>query len=468
MMTRRQSLFCAGALVLVALPACVSRDAGYQDVRRTVAARTGHDLNWRSVDSSSVSERRTRELLAKPLTARTAVQVALYNNPAVQAAFEDLGISRAGIVEAFRLPNPTIDAALHYHGDGDPDLDLAVMEDISALLFLPVKNGAARADLEATTLAVAGAVMDLTLDVTRSYYRYQAARQVVEVRRTVLLAAKASYDASKSLHEAGNITDLDLANEQALYEEARLAEAQAETALVSERERLTSLMGLWGENARWTTAGRLPDPPDREVDVQAVEQRAIERSIDLDLARRRFAAAAKRANLGRAEGLLPELKAGVSFERDEGDWGVGPAAALEVPIFYQGQGAVARAEAEMRKQRSSHTAVAIAIRAAARSAVTRLIAARDRVFYYKRVLLPLRDRIVNETQLQYNAMNVGVFQLLVARRDQIETGRAYVEALRDYWIARAEVEQLLAGRLVRGFSEPAPIEMPRPAPAAQH
>jgi cobalt-zinc-cadmium efflux system outer membrane protein len=45
-------------------------------------------------------------------------------------------------------------------------------------------------------------------------------------------------------------------------------------------------------------------------------------------------------------------------------------------------------------------------------------------------------------------MNIGVFQLLSAKRDQVETARAWVEALRDYWIARAELDQLLAGRLV--------------------
>ena len=78
--------------------------------------------------------------------------------------------------------------------------------------------------------------------------------------------------------------------------------------------------------------------------------------------------------------------------------------------------------------------------------------------YYKSVLLPLRQQVVDETQLQFNAMAVGVFQLLQAKRDQIETGRSYVETLRDYWITRAELEQLLAGRLVRGGFEANALE----------
>ncbi|MES1186917.1 MAG: TolC family protein, partial [Myxococcales bacterium] len=63
------------------------------------------------------------------------------------------------------------------------------------------------------------------------------------------------------------------------------------------------------------------------------------------------------------------------------------------------------------------------------------------------VLLPSRERILNATQLQFNAMSASVFQLLLAKREQIETARSYVEALRDYWTAYAEAEQLRSGRL---------------------
>ena len=65
------------------------------------------------------------------------------------------------------------------------------------------------------------------------------------------------------------------------------------------------------------------------------------------------------------------------------------------------------------------------------------------------VLLPLRQRVLEETELHYNAMTIGVFQLLAAKRDQIATARTYVELLRDYWLARNEVQRMLAGGGVR-------------------
>ena len=62
-------------------------------------------------------------------------------------------------------------------------------------------------------------------------------------------------------------------------------------------------------------------------------------------------------------------------------------------------------------------------------------------------MLPLRNEIVEQTQLQYNAMQLGPFQLLIAKQQQIDAGAAYIRALRDYWLARTELDQLLNGRM---------------------
>jgi cobalt-zinc-cadmium efflux system outer membrane protein len=74
--------------------------------------------------------------------------------------------------------------------------------------------------------------------------------------------------------------------------------------------------------------------------------------------------------------------------------------------------------------------------------------------YYRDILLPLRERIVNEAQLQYNAMQLGPFVLLNAREQQIETAVAYIETLREYWLARGDVGQILNGRLPTSVAAP--------------
>jgi cobalt-zinc-cadmium efflux system outer membrane protein len=46
-------------------------------------------------------------------------------------------------------------------------------------------------------------------------------------------------------------------------------------------------------------------------------------------------------------------------------------------------------------------------------------------------------------------MQISGFQLLQAKRDEIETAKVYLEAVRDYWLARAELEEILAGRFIK-------------------
>ena len=59
--------------------------------------------------------------------------------------------------------------------------------------------------------------------------------------------------------------------------------------------------------------------------------------------------------------------------------------------------------------------------------------------------MPQRKLIVDQTQVQYNAMQRGGYDLLTARERELSAERAYLEAWRDYWIARVELERALTG-----------------------
>lgn len=448
------------ALAALAASACVASDAGYDDVRKTTAARIRHDVRWYEHDSESRAQARTRELLAKRLDVEAAVQVALLNNQGLQASFEELGMARGRLVQALSLPNPTVEGSIRYRGSDDPELEVGGMIDLTELLLLPWRDGSASAGLDAAKLEVAGRVIDLAYAVRLAFFEYQAALQTLELRGEVLSALRASFAAAEALHEAGNITELSFANERALYEEARLSHASAEASLEGKRNELGVLMGVWAADAKFEAEPRLAEPQPVDATLEGLERRALEKSLELAAIRARYRAAAKAANFANVRGFLPELEAGVSAERDEEGWGVGPAASLELPLFYQGQGEVATAQAQARAERRRHSEAAVQIRAAARSLAVRLRTSADSVKYYREVLLPLREQIVAGTLLQFNAMSVGVFQLLQAKRAQVQTAEAYVSVLRDYWTARAGAEQLLAGRLPAGVTGFAGAEVP--------
>jgi hypothetical protein len=85
------------------------------------------------------------------------------------------------------------------------------------------------------------------------------------------------------------------------------------------------------------------------------------------------------------------------------------------------------------------------VRAAARALRERAIALRDRVAYIRTVHLPIRHRLVRETLQYYNAMQVGAFDVLLAKQEEIAAGQELLETLRDAWLARLDLEELLAG-----------------------
>ena len=65
-------------------------------------------------------------------------------------------------------------------------------------------------------------------------------------------------------------------------------------------------------------------------------------------------------------------------------------------------------------------------------------------------------------------MLVGVFQLLEAKRGQIEAGEKYIEALHDYWEARTDLEAALGRAIPVPEGNAVRPSDPVPAPAAPH
>ena len=207
-------------------------------------------------------------------------------------------------------------------------------------------------------------------------------------------------------------------------------------------------MGLWGKDTEWQADGRLPDIPgaaDADRGYRAGCAHPEHRPVACPAAHRRRGPA---AGLQQDNGVDPGVHFGALGERKRRSWKVGPVLEVPIPLFDQGQARVGRAVAELRRTQQEYYASGDAdSRDGSGGPRIECEGARDRALYYRDILLPLQERIVNEAQLQYNAMQIGPIQLLREREQQIETGVAYVEALREYWLARADAGQISSGRL---------------------
>jgi cobalt-zinc-cadmium efflux system outer membrane protein len=440
--------------LLVLLTGCATFDqrAGFSDVSDAVAAHSGKRVVWNlgtELDAQVAQE--VRALLQDTLTADGAVQVALLNSRDLQALYAELGVAQADLVQAGLLRNPVFDGVVRVLvNGGPPELEFNAAMDFLDIFYRPLRRRVAAARFEEAKVEVTGAVLDFATMVRASFYRHQANEQMLELLQTIVQALAVAFDVTQRLHEAGNITDLDLARDRALFEEEKLRLRAAEVAARQSRARLNAVMGLWGEQTDWHIDRRLPDIPAQPLPLNGLEARALRQSLDLASARQRLLAAGEQLGVSRAVALLPDASLGAGGERAEGEWGVGPVFEFPIPLFDQGQARIGRAAAELRRAQQEYYALGVRLRSTARAVHERVQGAYDRALYYRDIVLPLRERIVHETQLQYNAMQLGVIDLLRAREQQIQAAVAYVETLLDYWLARTDIEQLLSGRLPSG------------------
>jgi cobalt-zinc-cadmium efflux system outer membrane protein len=268
------------------------------------------------------------------------------------------------------------------------------------------------------------------------------------LRKEITLAAGNSFELAQRLHSAGNISDLELATENAHFEQSRLDLANSETALLDAREQLTRLMGLWGSQTNWRLPDQLPDIPAAEIPLENLESMAIENRLDMAAERKAVEALAQALGITIDWRWVGQIEVGVSTEREtDRTWVTGPSLAIELPIFNQRQADIARLEAQLRRSQKRLTAQAIEIRSEVRSLRNRLIMQRNIVDHYRGTVLPLREQIVDLTLKNYNYMLTGAFDLLMAKQQEFEAYQKYLEAIRDYWIIRADMQRSLGGRL---------------------
>ena len=437
-------------LITASLSACVSTGVreDLAEIREITQAIALADVGGEVEDVSAPD---VAEILQAPLDADAAVRIALVNNRELRATLRELGVARGRLLQAGLLANPLVDAELQ--PERQTAIALRVEWDIASLLLAPLRAEAASADLDVARFEAAGLVIETGYMVRDAFHELLAAEERLAVAQRQLDALAAARDAARALEAAGNLRELDVSARDAAYEEERVHVAEMELTALEAREQVQRLLGLHGEEAAWVTSGPLPPVPTEENDAPDLERRAIDASLELRAMQSRMVAAARRAGLARTEGIMPELLVdvhGLLGDPTGGAAGVtiGGGLSLRLPIFDRGDGLVAAYEHQLDAWFERYVGVAIDVRSAARESRARLLSSRMRAQHYAETVLPARQRVLDQTLLQYDAMQVSVFQLLDALRARQETEMAAIDTRHEYWSAAAALDALLAGHRV--------------------
>ena len=251
---------------------------------------------------------------------------------------------------------------------------------------------------------------------------------------------------------------------------AELLRAKART--IGPREDLRRLLGLSGSDARWSVQAGLPGLPDGDPALRDMIDLARAERLELAAARANQAVVNETLETARFWRYFGGVELGAMAHKEQGEpnWVAGPSLALEIPLFDQRQAQIAKLEAFKRQGEAELNALAIDVRADVRSSSARVITARGVVEQYAKVVVPLRESVVRYSQEQYDAMLLGVYQLIQAKQEEFEAYREYIEALRDYWVAKSDLERAVGRRI--GAPSPAVVHNPAaavaPPPAHSH
>ena len=454
----------AGGLALGGC-ASLSPDAGMGTVQGIVASDLGKSsIKVESDAAAADAGGRVARLLKASLTADAAVQVAIFSNRGLQAEFDELGIADAQRLAASLPPNPKF-SAIGYFASNALEIDGQIAASILALATLPARREIAGLNFESAKLRTAEAVLRLAAQTRRQYFRAVAATEQLAVLEQARASSDVAAELTKKLGEAGTLNKLDQAREFAFQTELGAQVARARLSERLERERLSRLMGLWGGQIAYKLPRALPALPKSVKTARDIEGIAIERRIDLKLARASLSATARQFGLTEATRYVNdvELVAGAQITRDvrvdgagvrsiDRAYKFGPGVNFEIPLFDFGQARVAEAEQTYLREANRLAEKAVTIRSEVREAYQAYKGAYDIARYYETKLLPLRRIIQDQSLLQYSGMLIDVSTLLVDARARVFSLAQAVDAKREFWLAEVDLKHATVGGGVLGVT----------------
>ncbi len=400
-----------------------------------------------------------RYLLKNELTPEAAIQISFLKNPKVQAIFEELGIAYADLVEAGLLSNPNFSLEVRYpHKNAFvTNIEYLVTTTFLDMFLIPLRTRLAKAEFEQAKRRVTNQILDLAFEVRKTYYELLAELQILKYTQSIVELTSIQGEIISRQNKVGNVNRLDFQLVQARFLEANLEIAKVQTSIIRLREKLNRLLGLSAD-----VCLILPEIPQafdfQGFDLCALEPIALSERLDLQEARFEV------IRLGRLLGLkdgwtYSNLKAGIAGERDpDGLNLIGFGLSGEIPIFNFGQAARMRIFAQLRQAQGRYEELEIRILSEVREAYKLLMSNLRMIIDYRMRIIPLQKEISNSSEELYNVMELGVDRLIENKRQELEANRSYFEILRDYWVARVQLDKALGGYLFRLLSQDNCIE----------
>jgi len=380
-------------------------------------------------------------VIADGLTEPEAIAIALWNNPAFAAVLADLDVSRGELAAAGMLRNPVLSMLFPL---GPKQFEATLSLPLDSLLHRPHRIAAARIEVERVAADLVRSGLDLIRDTQLAFTSALLAAEVAALaaesaglaqRRATLANLRVSAgDASEAFAMAATV---DAGRARGDASRARHASWRAD-------QQLRALLGLPADVA---LPALVPDEPGSTPPALAALLRiALASRPDLRAAELTLEAASERAGLTRAEVWQIALLADVNSVTREADQ-VGPGVALEVPLFDQRQGSLAKLDAEAHRAMLRIAALRDTIERELDQTWHDEAAARAELVELRDSLLPASERDKAAAERVFTSGEESEEVLLQAQWRNLEVRRIFAAVRARQRDARAMLERGIGRRL---------------------
>ncbi len=411
---RRSHVRAVLALVVLSLVGC-KVPSGYDRayVSQGIKDRADYDLG--RVAEPGVLNLPDGVSLQDGLSEEDAAAVALWNNAQFQTDLAALGLARADLVEASMLANPVFSLLFPV---GPKLLESKLNLPVDVLWQRPRRIAAAKIDAQGVAENLIQHGLGLIRDVRTAHADLWLVQEQAQIAKEDAQVRKEIADLAQSRLEAGDISELVASVAQVDSLQATDASLRFSREAVVLRQRLLALLGLISEQPAFAAVS-VEAASRKAVSVEELLKTALAARPDLRAAELRIEAAGKR--IGWEKSKVYNFIA-VIDAKDKGEdfLTVGPGLQVEVPIFNQNNGRIARAQAEMEQAARQYEAVRQSILLQVREAYTQYVAAhKEHDLWYGNVI-PSLEQAAQRAQRSFETGDVSYLLVLEAKRKLLE------------------------------------------------
>jgi cobalt-zinc-cadmium efflux system outer membrane protein len=325
-----------------------------------------------------------------------------------------------------------------------------------------LRRSVADAALAAARLGRADAQRTLELQVKQVYFQAVAAGAALEFAHETAASTAHTFDLNQIRYNSGAISEVDLSRTETVKLEAEQAVDAATLALRSAKVQLAFLLGqrhAFNDFAIDSGQLRFATPPAlQSTSAAALVDRAMQARPDLRAQESQRTRAAQAVALSRRQ-RFPDFGLGVQYSEQGSSNDTNPSAisppTLELsltgslPLFYQQQGEIKKAEADARTQDAQAAKLRAQVVADVENAYGGYQTAQHQVQRMEGRLLDRAGRARQLVELQYQKGAASLLEYLDAQRTYVTVKGEYIQDLTAYWDAIFQIEAATATEVVQ-------------------